>query len=131
MEKKFKYIQFALVPRNFKPRVKFITDIQEGENPISMDSDLFLKFLLQNFTFVDKDALLFDFYSHKIIYLDNTTGIHISKNVFEDAFNADFNTLKQLNEKKKDDDYLTVSLNRARSVISKMDFKFKNPYTKS
>lgn len=130
MKDKFKYIQFALIPRAFQPRVKFITEMQEGETPASMPIDKFILFLLDNFVAKNKEALLFDLHSHKIVYLDNETGEHISKNIFEDAFRADFNTLLKLNEKKPDPDYLSISLNKARGVISNMELKFENPFRK-
>lgn len=101
MTDKFKYIQFVLTPRVHNPRVKFITEVQEGENPISLSLDKFISFLLGNFYIRDKDKLLFDLHAHKIIYLDNTTGEHSSKNIYENVFEADFNTLLKLNEKKE------------------------------
>jgi len=118
---KFRYIQFFMIPSIDYPRVKYITEHQENERPLVLPYDKFLKFLLDNFKMKDKESVLKGLNSHEVVFIDNLTGDHYIKNLYEDSFNVDFKTLVDLNSDMGNLNIIDESINKSRSVI--MNFK--------
>lgn len=121
---KFRYIQFFMIPSIDYPRVKYVTEHQENERPLVLSYDKFLKFLLDNFKIKDKEKVLQSLNSHEIVLIDNLTGEHYIKSLYEDAFNIDFKTLSDLNSNKQNESILDISIQKSREAIG----NFKNVF---
>lgn len=109
-------------------KVKYVTEHQENDRPMSLEYSKFLSFLFTNFKIKDKQKLLNDLNEHQVVLLDNETGDHFIKNLYEDAFKADFKTLSKLNIKTEDNStpYYDKVLQTTRNVISNFQSPFKN-----
>jgi hypothetical protein len=105
-------------------RVKYITEHQENERPLVLSYDKFLKFLLDNFKMNDKEKVLISLNSHEIVFIDNLTGDHFIKNLYEDAFNADFKTLSELNLNVKENSIISNTIEKSKKAID----NFKNVF---
>jgi len=117
----FRYIQFFMIPSVNYPRVKYITEHQENERPLVLSYDKFLKFLLDNFKIKDKESVLKSLNSHEVVFIDNLTGDHYIKSLYEDSFNANFKTLVDLNNVTENLSIIDESINKSRSIM--MNFK--------
>ena len=118
---KFRYIQFFMIPSVDYPRVKYVTEHQENERPLVLSYDKFLKFLLDNFKIKDKEKVLLSLNSHEIVFIDNLTGEHFIKSLYEDVFNVDFKTLTEINSKKENNSIVDDTIKR--NKISMDSFK--------
>lgn len=121
---KFRYIQFFMIPSIDYPRVKYVTEHQENERPLILSYDKFLKFLLDNFKIRDKEKVIQSLNSHEIVLVDNLTGEHYIKSLYEDVFNVDFKTLSDLNSNKQNESILDSSIKKSREAIG----NFKNVF---
>lgn len=121
---KFRYIQFFMIPSIDYPRVKYVTEHQENEKPLILSYDKFLKFLLDNFKIKDKEKVIQSLNSHEIVLVDNLTGEHYIKSLYEDVFNVDFKTLSDLNSNKQNESILDSSIKKSREAIG----NFKNVF---
>ena len=109
-------------------KVKYITEHQENDRPMSLEYSKFLSFLFTNFKILDKEKILKDLNEHQVVLLDNETGEHFIKNIYEDAFKANFKTLTKLNIKNEEN---TTSLYdkvlaQTKTVINNFQNPFKN-----
>jgi len=118
---KFRYIQFFMIPSVDYPRVKYVTEHQENERPLILSYDKFLKFLLDNFKINDKEKVLLSLNSHEIVFIDNLTGEHFIKSLYEDVFNVDFKTLIEINSKKENNSIVDDTIKK--NKISMDSFK--------
>ena len=121
---KFRYIQFFMIPSVDYPRVKYVTEHQENERPLVLSYDKFLKFLLDNFKINDKEKVLISLNSHEIVFIDNLTGNHSIKSLYEDVFNVDFKTLSELNSNVQEDSIINNTIEKSKKVIN----NFKNVF---
>ena len=120
----FRYIQFFMIPSVDYPRVKYVTEHQENERPLVLPYDKFLKFLLDNFKMNDKEKVLLSLNSHEIVFIDNYTGEHFIKNLYEDVFNADFKILSDLNSNKQEESMIDSNIQKSKMAIN----NFKNVF---
>lgn len=105
-------------------RVKYVTEHQENERPLVLSYDKFLKFLLDNFKINDKEKVLISLNSHEIVFIDNLTGNHSIKSLYEDVFNVDFKTLSELNSNVQEDSIMNNTIEKSKKVIN----NFKNVF---
>jgi hypothetical protein len=127
----FKYIQFFMKPSLDEPLVYYMTNHQEVDGrKLSMFLKKFKSFLFENFEPEDSEKIIEDLNSHCLIYLDNSTGIHEVISMYENAFQANFKTLADINLKEPEDPYKSV---RSKIIKSKTDrlSVFANKYSKS
>jgi endoglucanase Acf2 len=110
-----------MIPSVDYPRVKYVTEHQENERPLVLSYDKFLKFLLDNFKIKDKEKVLLSLNSHEIVFIDNLTGEHFIKSLYEDVFNVDFKTLTEINSKKENNSIVDDTIKR--NKISMDSFK--------
>jgi hypothetical protein len=108
-------------------KVKYVTEHQENDRPMSLEYSKFLSFLFTNFQIKDKQKLLNDLNEHQVVLLDNSTGEHFIKNLYEDAFKADFKTLSKLNIKTEDTTpFYDNVLSQTKNIINNFQNPFKN-----
>jgi endoglucanase Acf2 len=110
-----------MIPSVDYPRVKYVTEHQENERPLILSYDKFLKFLLDNFKINDKEKVLLSLNSHEIVFIDNLTGEHFIKSLYEDVFNVDFKTLIEINSKKENNSIVDDTIKK--NKISMDSFK--------
>jgi hypothetical protein len=110
-----------MIPSVDYPRVKYVTEHQENERPLVLSYDKFLKFLLDNFKIKDKEKVLLSLNSHEIVFIDNLTGEHFIKSLYEDVFNVDFKTLIEINSNKENKSIVDDTIKR--NKISMDSFK--------
>jgi endoglucanase Acf2 len=110
-----------MIPSVDYPRVKYVTEHQENERPLILSYDKFLKFLLDNFKINDKEKVLLSLNSHEIVFIDNLTGEHFIKSLYEDVFNVDFKTLIEINSNKENKSIVDDTIKR--NKISMDSFK--------
>lgn len=105
-------------------KVKYLTEVQENDRPMSLEYSKFLSFLFDNFKIKDKEKLLKDLNEHQIILLDNSTGEHYVRNLYENAFKSDYKTLLKINTKVEEipiQDHIS-------GIFKKTVSSFKNPF---
>jgi len=131
---KFKYIDFFMKPALSEPLVYYMTEHQEedGRKLYLIYSD-FRKFLLTSFKINDIEGILFNLDSHQFVHLDGITGDFQTISIYEEAFNANFQTLVGLNEKKPPIDPYVSSKNKLIDSLKKWEDKnvFGNPYSRT
>lgn len=127
---KFRYIQFFMIPSIDHPRVKYITEHQENERPLVLSYDKFLKFLLDSFKINDKESVLKSLNSHEVVLIDNLTGEHYIKSLYEDCFKANFKTLFELNSDTEKLSVIDESINKSRSAIMNFKNVFRDTITR-
>lgn len=127
---KFRYIQFFMIPSVDNPRVKYITEHQENERPLVLIYDKFIKFLLDNFNMKDKQSVLQSLNSHEIVFIDNLTGEHIIKSIYEDSFNANFKTLAEINLKQEEESIVDITLRKNKLALDSFKNVFRNSNTR-
>jgi hypothetical protein len=109
-------------------KVKYITEHQENDRPMSLEYSKFLSFLFTNFKILDKEKILKDLNEHQVVLLDNETGEHFIKNIYEDAFKANFKTLTKLNIKNEETatPFYDKVLAQTKTIINNFQNPFKN-----
>lgn len=120
--KNIKYIQFFMKFSISNPRVKYITELQENSDPLSLPYDKFKKFLFENFYIKDKEGLLRALDEHSIVFLNNETGEHTIRDLYKEAFEADFKTLFNLNSNKNNESVLQTN---QKIIKNSLDSLFK------
>jgi hypothetical protein len=127
---KFRYIQFFMIPSVDYPRVKYITEHQENERPLILTYDKFVKFLLDNFNMKNKEVVLQSLNSHEIVFIDNLTGEHNIKNLYEDSFNANFKELAEINLKEKEENIVDITIRKNKLALDNFKNVFRNSNTR-
>lgn len=113
-----------MIPSVGYAKVKYVTEHQENDRPMSLEYSKFLNFLFTNFTIKDKELLLKNLNEHQIIFLDNETGQHYVKSLYEDAFKADYKTLIKLNNKPEEKPIPNTIIETFKKSLD----NFKNPF---
>lgn len=113
-----------MIPSVGYAKVKYVTEHQENDRPMSLEYSKFLNFLFTNFTIKDKELLLKNLNEHQIIFLDNETGQHYVKSLYEDAFKADYKTLIKLNSNPEEKPIPNTIIETFKKSLD----NFKNPF---
>lgn len=113
-----------MIPSVGYAKVKYVTEHQENDRPMSLEYSKFLNFLFTNFTIKDKELLLKNLNEHQIIFLDNESGQHYVKSLYEDAFKADYKTLIKLNNKPEEKPIPNTIIETFKKSLD----NFKNPF---
>ena len=99
----YRYIDFFMKPSLDEPLVYYMTEHQEEDGKkLFLLYKPFRKFLFGNFVINHKDLILNELDSHNFVHLDGQTGEFEVISLYEDAFNADFKTLLDLNQEVKE-----------------------------
>lgn len=114
-----------MIPSVGYAKVKYVTEHQENDRPMSLEYSKFLNFLFNNFKIKNKELLLKNLNEHQIVFLDNETGEHQIKSLYEDAFKADYKTLIKLNVKSEEKSTPSTVLETFKKSLN----DFKNPFT--
>jgi len=131
---KFKYIDFFMKPSLSEPIVYYMTEHQEEDKKkLFLLYSEFRKFLLTSFKINNTEELLYLLDSHQFVHLDGETGDFETISIYEEAFNANFKTLFDINTPQPPEDPYTTTKNKLIGGMKKWEQKnvFGNKYSRS